>query len=170
MLKRLARAERDDSGREKRETREAMRPYSRMLGKISHASPLGVLDALVQVVRSKYGEVLGYLFEVLDLNRLQKSYSSSLWLLLIHLQVECYSNQIEPVIDALRYMSLLSFDMLTFVVLTRLTSGRDKIKDDGVNIADWLQNLSSFNALVGGGWEGMEDGVFLSESLSYFSL
>ena len=45
-------------------------------------------------------------------------------------------------------MSPLSFDVLTYVVLSRLTSGRDKIKEDGVNIADWLQNLSCFNASV----------------------
>ena len=69
-------------------------------------------------------------------------------------QVESYSNQIEPVADALRYLTPLGFDVLTYVILSRLTSGRDKVKDDGVNISEWLQNLSAFNAAGSGGREG----------------
>jgi THO complex subunit 2 len=62
--------------------------------------------------------------------------------------VENYSNQIEPVADALKYLTPFAFDVLTFVVLSRLTSGRDRVKEDGVNISDWLQNLAAFNAAV----------------------
>ena len=72
-------------------------------------------------------------------------------------QVESYSNQIEPVADALRYLTPLGFDVLTYVILSRLTSGRDKVKDDGVNISEWLQNLSAFNAAVREG-EGRREG------------
>lgn len=54
--------------------------------------------------------------------------------------MEAYPNQSEPILEALPYMTSLSFDMMMFIVVERLASdGRHKVKDDGVNIADWLQ-------------------------------
>lgn len=79
VLKRLARPERDEGGRERRETKEAMRPYARMLAKAAHATPLAVMDVLIQMVES-------------------------------------YTNQIEQIVDALKFMSPLSFDVLTYTV------------------------------------------------------
>lgn len=39
----------------------------------------------------------------------------------------------------------LEYDILEYVVIERLAqSGRDKLKDDGVNLSDWLQSLASF--------------------------
>ena len=55
-------------------------------------------------------------------------------------QIEAYPNQIEPVLDALSKSSAYSYDVLTYVLVERLaSSGRDKLKADGLNIADWLQ-------------------------------
>ena len=46
----------------------------------------------------------------------------------------------EPIVDALHYFSALSFDILSFLIIERLAaSGRPKLKDDGINISDWLQ-------------------------------
>ena len=56
------------------------------------------------------------------------------------MQVEAYPNQQGPILEALVYMSPLSFDVLMFVIVQRLASTRrEKIKEDGVNVADWLQ-------------------------------
>ncbi|CAH2033971.1 unnamed protein product [Thlaspi arvense] len=39
----------------------------------------------------------------------------------------------------------LEYDILQYVVIERLAqSGRDKLKDDGINLSDWLQSLASF--------------------------
>ena len=39
----------------------------------------------------------------------------------------------------------LEYDVLEYVVIERLTQGgREKLKDDGLNLSDWLQSLASF--------------------------
>lgn len=39
----------------------------------------------------------------------------------------------------------LEYDVLEYVVIERLAQGgRDKLKDDGLNLSDWLQSLASF--------------------------
>lgn len=46
----------------------------------------------------------------------------------------------QPIVEALTYFSALSFDVMSFLLIERLSaSGRPKIKDDGINISDWLQ-------------------------------
>lgn len=47
-------------------------------------------------------------------------------------------NMVEPYAEALKFLTPLSFDALTFRLISRLaTPGRDKLKKDGYNIADW---------------------------------
>ncbi|KXZ51410.1 hypothetical protein GPECTOR_12g372 [Gonium pectorale] len=58
--------------------------------------------------------------------------------------IEVYDNQIEVSLEALKYLSPFSYDMLTFVILSRLALERDKVKEDGVNISGWLQALARF--------------------------
>ena len=41
-------------------------------------------------------------------------------------------------------MSELSYDVLSFVLIDKLASSRDKLKGDGVNVANWLQSLAIF--------------------------
>lgn len=39
----------------------------------------------------------------------------------------------------------LEYDILEYVVIERLVQGgREKLKDDGLNLSDWLQSLASF--------------------------
>ena len=46
----------------------------------------------------------------------------------------------EPVLDSLRYQTAYAFDVLTYLIVDRLaSSGREKLKPDGLNISDWLQ-------------------------------
>ncbi|CAK9221020.1 unnamed protein product, partial [Sphagnum troendelagicum] len=60
-------------------------------------------------------------------------------------QIEAYKDMIAPVVDAFKYLTQLEYDVLEYVVIERLSqSGRDKLKDDGLNVSDWLQSLASF--------------------------
>ncbi|KAE9597521.1 putative THO complex, subunitTHOC2, THO complex subunit 2 domain-containing protein [Lupinus albus] len=63
---------------------------------------------------------------------------------IIH-QIEAYRDMITPVVDAFKYLTQLEYDILEYVVIERLAlGGRDKLKDDGLNLSDWLQSLASF--------------------------
>ncbi|XP_016465502.1 THO complex subunit 2 isoform X1 [Nicotiana tabacum] len=60
-------------------------------------------------------------------------------------QIEAYRDMITPVVDAFKYLTQLEYDILEYVVIERLAqSGREKLKDDGLNLCDWLQSLASF--------------------------
>ncbi|KAJ6743936.1 THO COMPLEX SUBUNIT 2 [Salix purpurea] len=60
-------------------------------------------------------------------------------------QIESYRDMISPVVDAFKYLTQLEYDILEHVVIERLAQGgRDKLKDDGLNLSDWLQSLASF--------------------------
>ncbi|CAD6214833.1 unnamed protein product [Miscanthus lutarioriparius] len=62
-----------------------------------------------------------------------------------NLQVEAYRDMITPVVDAFKYLTQLDYDILQYIVLERLVQGgRAKLKDDGLNLSDWLQCLASF--------------------------
>ncbi|KAL5722007.1 THO complex subunit 2 [Ranunculus cassubicifolius] len=60
-------------------------------------------------------------------------------------QIEAYRDMITPVVDAFKYLTQLEYDVLEYVVIERLVhESRDKLKDDGLNLSDWLQSLASF--------------------------
>ncbi|KAJ4810092.1 THO complex subunit 2 [Rhynchospora pubera] len=60
-------------------------------------------------------------------------------------QIEAYKDMIMPVVDAFKYLTQLEYDILEYVVIERLAQGgRDKLKEDGLNLSDWLQSLASF--------------------------
>ncbi|BFZ57527.1 THO2 plays a role in transcriptional elongation [Savitreella phatthalungensis] len=60
-------------------------------------------------------------------------------------QIESYDNLVEVVIEASRYFTMLSFDVLTFVMLSLLSSnGKARLKSDGTSVAHWLQSISDF--------------------------
>ncbi|KAM3353633.1 hypothetical protein ACQJBY_024659 [Aegilops geniculata] len=60
-------------------------------------------------------------------------------------QVEAYRDMINPVVDAFKYLTQLEYDILQYIVIERLAQGgRERVKDDGLNLSDWLQCLASF--------------------------
>uniref|UniRef100_A0A1A9YUH8 THO complex subunit 2 n=1 Tax=Glossina morsitans morsitans TaxID=37546 RepID=A0A1A9YUH8_GLOMM len=63
----------------------------------------------------------------------------------ILLQIQIYDNLIGPVVDSLKYLTLLSFDCLGYCLIEALTmADRDRFKHDGTSISLWLQSLASF--------------------------
>eukprot|EP00934_Nitzschia_sp_Nitz4_P002160 Nitzschia sp. Nitz4//scaffold8_size234185//228061//232728//NITZ4_001309-RA/size234185-processed-gene-0.358-mRNA-1//1//CDS//3329559962//2160//frame0 len=64
-------------------------------------------------------------------------------------QMESYDNMVEVMVDAQRFTNPLGLDVLSFCILSRLsgTSGgvnRSLLKEDGVNVSQWLQSLEAF--------------------------
>ncbi|GMM38710.1 Tho2 protein [Saccharomycopsis crataegensis] len=59
-------------------------------------------------------------------------------------QVESYDNLIDLIVLSARYYNAYAWDVLSYVLLTRLTSRRNFVQSDGLNDRLWLQNLSSF--------------------------
>ena len=60
-------------------------------------------------------------------------------------KVQVYDNFIPPVVDACRYLTPFSFDVLAYCILEALANPKkDRLKPDGNNIADWLQGLAAF--------------------------
>ena len=58
-------------------------------------------------------------------------------------------NMVEPYVEALKFLTPLSFDVLTFGLIARLADpSRKKLKDDGYNTAEWcaLSLFVLFNA------------------------
>lgn len=63
------------------------------------------------------------------------------------LQIQLYDNLIGPVVDSLKYLTSLSYDLLAYCLVECLTQAdkeRDRVKHDGTSISLWLQSLSSF--------------------------
>ncbi|KAI6047038.1 transcription factor/nuclear export subunit protein 2-domain-containing protein [Pisolithus marmoratus] len=64
-------------------------------------------------------------------------------------QIMAYDNLASVVIQALRYVTNMGFDVLVFIILDALSNPhKNRVKDDGVNISDWLQSLASFTGML----------------------
>lgn len=56
-------------------------------------------------------------------------------------QIMAYDNLANVVIQALRYVTNMGFDVLVFIILEALANpDKERVKDDGVNTSDWLQS------------------------------
>ncbi|CAO1439091.1 unnamed protein product [Diamesa hyperborea] len=60
-------------------------------------------------------------------------------------QIQLYDNLIGPVVDALKFLTSLSYDVLGYCLVEALAStGRDRFKYNGTSLSDWLQSLANF--------------------------
>ncbi|KAL6079090.1 THO complex subunit 2 [Balamuthia mandrillaris] len=59
-------------------------------------------------------------------------------------QLQSYDNLIQPVADALKYITMLSIDVAAFMLVEHLAASKNRIKVDGLNVAHWLQALAAF--------------------------
>jgi THO complex subunit 2 len=69
-------------------------------------------------------------------------------------QIESYDNLVAVMVDALRFVTPLSLDVLSWCILSRLGDdqqqqqggivNRSRLKEDGVNLSQWLQSLEAF--------------------------
>ncbi|XP_015117253.1 THO complex subunit 2 [Diachasma alloeum] len=63
----------------------------------------------------------------------------------ILIQIQLYENLIGPVVDSLKYLTNISYDVLGYCLVEALAGAdRDRLKHDGNSISQWLQSLASF--------------------------
>ncbi len=65
-------------------------------------------------------------------------------------QLQAYDNLIQPVVDALKYLTPLAFDVLSCTLVGALgrPSRGHRLKEDGTSIAMWLQSLAAFGGAL----------------------
>ncbi|KAG7350306.1 transcription factor/nuclear export subunit protein [Nitzschia inconspicua] len=64
-------------------------------------------------------------------------------------QIESYDNMVEVMVEAQRFVNPLGLDVLAYCILGRLSGSsgavnRSRLKEDGVNVSQWLQSLETF--------------------------
>ncbi|CAG8570178.1 9919_t:CDS:2, partial [Racocetra fulgida] len=59
-------------------------------------------------------------------------------------QIQAYGNMINSLVEACKYFTAFEYDILTYQMLEVFSSDRERLKDDGINISDWLKHLSEF--------------------------
>lgn len=64
-------------------------------------------------------------------------------------QIMAYDNLANVVIQGLRYVTNMGFDVLVFIILDALANPhKERLKDDGVNTTDWLQSWFLFSLFL----------------------
>ena len=63
-------------------------------------------------------------------------------------QVMGMPGMVASISESLKYLTPMAFDVLTFSIVKQLSSGKRKLKDDGVNLEEWFQWLSLFTGIV----------------------
>ena len=58
-------------------------------------------------------------------------------------QIQKYDNFIGPVVDSLKFLTSLSYDMLAYCIMEALANpDKERMKHDDTNISLWLQSTS----------------------------
>ncbi|KIK65595.1 hypothetical protein GYMLUDRAFT_70692 [Collybiopsis luxurians FD-317 M1] len=64
-------------------------------------------------------------------------------------QIMAYDNLAAVVVQALKNITNLGFDVLIFVILDAMANpNKERVKDDGVNTSDWLLSLAAFTGML----------------------
>ncbi|XP_053129747.1 THO complex subunit 2 isoform X2 [Hemicordylus capensis] len=64
-------------------------------------------------------------------------------------QIQKYNNLITPVVDSLKYLTSLNYDVLAYCIIEALANPeKERMKHDDTTISSWLQSLASFCGAV----------------------
>uniref|UniRef100_A0A3Q1CI77 THO complex subunit 2 n=1 Tax=Amphiprion ocellaris TaxID=80972 RepID=A0A3Q1CI77_AMPOC len=76
-----------------------------------------------------------------------ETYSSICFIMLS--QIQWYDNLIVPVVDSLKYLTSLNYDVLAYCIIEALANPeKEKMKHDDTTISSWLQSLASLCGAV----------------------
>jgi THO complex subunit 2 len=71
-------------------------------------------------------------------------------------QVMGMPGMVASISESLRYLTSMTFDVLTFTIVKQLSCGKRKLKEDGVNLEEWFQWLALFTGVVCRNQNGIE--------------
>ena len=74
--------------------------------------------------------------------------SNLIFLLQVVKQIQLYDNLIVPVVDSLKYLTSLSFDVLAYCIVETLTLNKERLINAGMAVSPWLNSLSAFCGAV----------------------
>ena len=83
--------------------------------------------------------------------RIGKVSQSNPWVLLSSIlgKVQVYDNFIAPVVDSLRYMTGLAYDILAYSIIEAFSNpGKNRLKKEDTNLSSWLTALATFNGHI----------------------
>ncbi|WMV29376.1 hypothetical protein MTR67_022761 [Solanum verrucosum] len=138
----------------KRLAKENLKQLGRMVAKLAHANPMTVLRTIVHQIEA-YRDMITPVVDAFKyltqgtkvgfISGIQIPYKRP------HIAADCaevtefvYHGHASCLASSL-LRNHLEYDILEYVVIERLAqSGREKLKDDGLNLSDWLQSLASF--------------------------
>ncbi|KAL8617110.1 hypothetical protein ACOMHN_014280 [Nucella lapillus] len=64
-------------------------------------------------------------------------------------QIQRYDNFISPVVDSLKYLTSMSYDILAYCIIEAVANPeKERMKTDDTNISLWLQSLASFAGAI----------------------
>lgn len=116
-----------------KEAKATMKPLGRMLAKIMHAAPLAVAEQLIRQVREGWrwagmsggDERLG---AGLSAARPDLTSPPTLSSPLPHHQVMGMPGMVTSIVESLKYLTPMAFDVMTFAILKQLASPKKKLK------------------------------------------
>ena len=64
-------------------------------------------------------------------------------------QIQKFDNLIQPVVDAMKFLTNLAFDMLSYCIIEALSNPmRERMKQEDTNVSSWLQCLATFTGTL----------------------
>ena len=64
-------------------------------------------------------------------------------------QIQKFDNLIQPVVDAMKFLTNLAMDMLSYCIIEALSNPlRERMKQEDTNISSWLQCLATFTGTL----------------------
>ncbi|KAK7097709.1 THO complex subunit 2-like isoform X2 [Littorina saxatilis] len=68
---------------------------------------------------------------------------------LILTQIQRYENFISPIVDSLKYLTPMSYDILAYCIIEAVANPeKERMKTDDTNISMWLQSLANFAGAI----------------------
>uniref|UniRef100_A0A5S6QQM4 THO complex subunit 2 n=1 Tax=Trichuris muris TaxID=70415 RepID=A0A5S6QQM4_TRIMR len=68
---------------------------------------------------------------------------------LILSQVQQFENLVEPVVESLRHLTSLSYDVLSYIILMQISNpDKQRLKMSDASVASWLQTLCAFTGSI----------------------
>lgn len=96
----------------------------------------------------KFRRILMFFMSYDEFQRFLKTFiifMKILCLLQILKQIQIYDNLIGPVVDSLKYLTSLSYDVLGYCLIEALAlADRNRFKLDGTSLSMWLQGSANF--------------------------